>query len=185
MRRLSRCLSQDSPPASVLSGSLESLEDRESEEEPPVHGSLHFSLYYDQLQGQLVVTVLEARQLPLRDFSHSVDPFVRVRLLWAKEVEEEEDTDEEEEIMGQRKRRTGKEKEKSSQSLQPQQCVLHEWQTRIVKNSSSPAFGDQFSCALAEQEVARITVKLEVCVHICEMYARKLKLLKTHKTSVI
>lgn len=162
VRRLSRCLSQDSPPASVLSGSLESLEDRESEEEPQVRGSLRFSLYYDQLQGQLVVTVLEARQLPLRDFSHTVDPFVRVRLLWVREVEEEEDIEEEEEeeeIMDQRKR-TGK--EKSSESLQPQQCVLHEWQTRMVKNSSSPAFGDQFSCALAEQEVSRITVKLEV-----------------------
>lgn len=173
MRRLSRCLSQDSPPASVLSGSLESLEDRESEEEPQVRGSLRFSLYYDQLQGQLVVTVLEARQLPLRDFSHTVDPFVRVRLLWAREVEEEEEDieeeEEEEEIMDQRKR-TGK--EKSSESLQPQQCVLHEWQTRMVKNSCSPAFGDQFSCGLAEQEVARITVKLEVCVQNWKMYAR-------------
>ncbi|XP_076118329.1 synaptotagmin-2 [Alosa pseudoharengus] len=160
VHRLSRCLSQDSLPASMLSGSLESLEDQESEDEPQMRGSLRFSLYYDQLQGRLVVTVLEARQLPLREFSHSVDPFVRVRLLWANEANEEGDTEEEEEEV--EERRTTARKEKSSVSVRPQQCVLHEWQSRLVKNSSSPAFGDQFSCSLAEEEVHRVTVKLEV-----------------------
>nr|XP_046149642.1 synaptotagmin 1-like isoform X2 [Oncorhynchus gorbuscha] len=102
-------------------------------------GSLRFSLYYDQLQSRLVVTVLEARGLPVRDFSHSVDPFVRVRLLWAKHDNEEE--------------------EQSSPSLQ---CVLHEWQSRMVKDSSSPTFGDQFSCSMEEEDVPHTTVRFEV-----------------------
>ncbi|KAG5273129.1 hypothetical protein AALO_G00147970 [Alosa alosa] len=129
VRRLSRYLSQDSLPASMLSGSLESLEDQESEDEPQMRGSLRFSLYYDQLQGRLVAN-------------------------------EEGDTEEEEEEV--EERRTTARKEKSSVSVRPQQCVLHEWQSRLVKNSSSPAFGDQFSCSLAEEEVHRVTVKLEV-----------------------
>ena len=166
VRRLSRCLSQDSPSASVLNGSLESLEDQEEEEQ--MRGSLHFSLYYDQLQAQLVVTVLEARELPLRDFRHSVNPFVHVRLLWVREAEneEEEEDDEEEE---ERRR-----KEKSFGTPQPMQCVLQEWQSRLVQNSSNPAFGDQFSCAVPEEDVLRITVKLEVGT------ARKLRKLPTH-----
>ncbi|XP_062403756.1 synaptotagmin-2 [Sardina pilchardus] len=163
MRRLSRFLSQDSPPASVLSGSLESLEELGSEDEPQMRGSLRFSLYHDQLQGRLVVTVLEARQLPLREFSRSVDPFVRVRLLWAKEAHEKGDTEEEEEEDEEERRATTTtRKEKSAGSVRPRQCVLHEWQSHLVKNSNSPAFGDQFSCSLAEEDVPRITVKLEV-----------------------
>ncbi|XP_035654500.1 synaptotagmin 1-like isoform X3 [Oncorhynchus keta] len=104
-------------------------------------GSLRFSLYYDQLQSRLVVTVLEARGLPVRDFSRSVDPFVRVRLLWAKHDNEEE------------------KEEQSSPSLQ---CVLHEWQSRMVKDSSSPTFGDQFSCSMEEEDVPHTTVRFEV-----------------------
>ncbi|KAI7802189.1 putative synaptotagmin-1 [Triplophysa rosa] len=88
-------------------------------------GSLRFSLFYDKLQSRLVVTVLDAQYLAVRDFSRSVDPFVWVRLL----------------------------------SLQ---CVLHEWQTRLVKKSCSPVFGDQFSCTLDEEEVSRVTVRFEV-----------------------
>ncbi|XP_029490096.1 synaptotagmin 1-like [Oncorhynchus nerka] len=104
-------------------------------------GSLRFSLYYDQLQSRLVVTVLEAWGLPVRDFSRSVDPFVRVRLLWAKHDNEEE------------------KEEQSSPSLQ---CVLHEWQSRMVKDSSSPTFGDQFSCSMEEEDVPHTTVRFEV-----------------------
>lgn len=106
-----------------------------------VKGSLRFSLYYDQLQSRLVVTVLEARGLPVRDFSRSVDPFVRVRLLWARHDNEEE------------------KEEQSSPSLQ---CVLHEWQSHLVKDSSSPTFGDQFSCSLEEDDVPHITIRFEV-----------------------
>lgn len=112
---------------------LASLEDLEEEQ---IQGSLRFSLFYDQLQSKLVVTVLDAQDLAVRDFSHSVDPFVWVRLMWTEREN----------------------KEKSSM-----QCLLHEWQTRIVKKSCSPVFGDQFSCTLAEDEVSRVTVRFEVC----------------------
>ncbi|XP_067275906.1 synaptotagmin-2 isoform X2 [Pseudorasbora parva] len=111
---------------------LESMADLEEEQ---IQGSLRFSLYYDQLQSRLVVTVLDAQDLAVRDFSHSVDPFVWVRLLWAEREDEEQ------------------------VSLH---CVLHDWQTRLVKKSCSPVFGDQFSCALAEEEVSRVTVRFEV-----------------------
>ncbi|KAM9568124.1 synaptotagmin 1 isoform 1-T2 [Salvelinus alpinus] len=152
-RRLSNCLSMGSHVE------LLSLEDQQ--EEVVVQGSLHFSLYYDQLQSRLVVTVLEAWGLPVRDFSRSVDPFVRVRLLWA-----------------------GQEKEKEEQSSPSLQCVLHEWQSRMVKDSSSPTFGDQFFCSLEEEDVPHITIRFEVKdfdkfsrhrilgevrVHLCDM----------------
>ncbi|XP_052008813.1 synaptotagmin-1 isoform X2 [Xyrauchen texanus] len=104
-------------------------------EEEHIQGSLRFSLFYDQLQSRLVVTVLDAQDLAVRDFSHSVDPFVWVRLLWAESEDEKQSS---------------------------HQCVLHEWQTRLVKKSCSPVFGDQFSCALAEEEVSRVTVRFEV-----------------------
>ncbi|XP_029524902.2 synaptotagmin-2-like [Oncorhynchus nerka] len=138
---------------------LLSLEDQQ--EEVVVQGSLRFSLYYDQLQSRLVVTLLEAWGLPVRDLSRSVDPFVRVRLLWA-----------------------GQEKEKEEQSSPSLQCVLHEWQFHMVKDSSSPTFGDQFSCSLEEEDVPHITIRFEVKdfdqfsrhrilgevrVHLCDM----------------
>ncbi len=104
-------------------------------EEENIQGSLRFSLFYDQLQSKLVVTVLDAQDLAVRDFSHSVDPFVWVRLLWAEREDEEQSS---------------------------MQCVLDEWQTRLVKKSCSPVFGDQFSCTLAEEEVPRVTVRFEV-----------------------
>ncbi|MBN3306701.1 SYT2 protein, partial [Amia calva] len=96
-------------------------------------GCLRFSLFYDSELSRLVVTVLDAGGLPVRDFSHSVDPFVRVRLL------------------------SGPPSEQSSLC-----CVLQEWDTRLVKNSRSPSFGDQFSYSLPEDELPAITVKLEV-----------------------
>lgn len=102
-------------------------------DEEHVQGSLRFSLFYDPLQSRLAVTVLDAQDLAVRDFSDSVDPSVWVRLLWAER------------------------EEKSSL-----QCVLHEWQTRVVKKSCSPVFGDQFSCDLDEDEVSRVTVRFEV-----------------------
>uniref|UniRef100_A0AAY5K748 C2 domain-containing protein n=1 Tax=Esox lucius TaxID=8010 RepID=A0AAY5K748_ESOLU len=154
-QRLSRGLSMDSHLE------LPSLEDQEQEEE--VKGSLRFSLFYDKVQSRLVVTVLEARELPLRDFSHGVDPFVRIWLLWAGHEREEE-------------RGLG-----SSPSLC---CVLHEWQSRMVKNNSNPMFGDQFSCSLEGRDVPHITVRFEVRdfdkfsrhgilgevrVHLCDM----------------
>ncbi|XP_057204448.1 synaptotagmin-1 isoform X2 [Triplophysa rosa] len=116
-------------------GSSLDLASKVDPDEEHAQGSLRFSLFYDKLQSRLVVTVLDAQYLAVRDFSRSVDPFVWVRLLWA----EREDKDQ--------------------SSLQ---CVLHEWQTRLVKKSCSPVFGDQFSCTLDEEEVSRVTVRFEV-----------------------
>ncbi|XP_063053530.1 synaptotagmin-6 [Engraulis encrasicolus] len=182
--RLSRCLSRcDSiPPSSpsILSCSLDSLGEEEQEEEEEVRGSLHFSLYYDQTQALLVVTVLEARDLPLRSYHHhqrrNLDPLVRVRLLWARDNQEDGDTDveeeeedeeggeeEEEEVQGKGgSRRRKRRRKRSVRSGQHLQCVLKEWQSRPVRNSSSPAFGEQFSYTLPEDEVPHVTVKLEV-----------------------
>ncbi|XP_066541879.1 synaptotagmin-2 [Hoplias malabaricus] len=103
-------------------------------DEERVQGTLRFSLFYDKLQSRLVVTVLEARGLAARDFSRSADPFVRLRLLWASREEDE----------------------------QRLNCVLQEWQTRLVKDSCNPMFGDQFCCTLAEEDVPRVTVRMEV-----------------------
>ncbi|XP_077050151.1 synaptotagmin-2 [Siphateles boraxobius] len=111
---------------------LDSMTDLEEEH---IQGSLRFSLFYDQLQSRLVVTVLDAQDLAVRDFSHSVDPFVWVRLMWAEKEDEEQC---------------------------PLHSVLDEWQTRLVKKSCCPVFGDQFSCSLAEEEVSRVTVRFEV-----------------------
>ncbi|XP_030622834.1 synaptotagmin-A [Chanos chanos] len=134
VNRLSRCLS----PGSSLSDLDSAVEQDEDEEEEQVQGSLRFSLFYDQVQSRLVVTVLEAKNLAVRGFSRSVDPFVRVRVLWGESEEEEKVS-----------------------SLQLY-CVLHEWQTRFVKDSHSPLFGDQFSCTLAEEDIPKIIVRLEV-----------------------
>ncbi|XP_076848289.1 synaptotagmin-1 [Brachyhypopomus gauderio] len=102
--------------------------------EERVQGCLRFTLLYDHVRSRLLITVLEAQELGAREFSRGADPFVRVRLLWASEEDEE-------------------------QSLA---SVLHEWQTRLVKDSCDPVFGDQFSCALAEEDVPRVTVRFEV-----------------------
>ncbi|NXK55279.1 SYT11 protein, partial [Chauna torquata] len=42
------------------------------------------------------------------------------------------------------------------------QCVVQEWQSRVVKNCSRPAFGDHFVCSLRDAEVEKSTLKLEV-----------------------
>ncbi|KAI2653566.1 Synaptotagmin-1 [Labeo rohita] len=121
-------------PGTSNMGSTLDLASMEDLEEENIQGSLRFSLFYDQLQSKLVVTVLDAQDLAVREFSNSVDPFVWVRLLWAEREDEEQSS---------------------------MQCVLDEWQTRLVKKSCSPVFGDQFSCTLAEEEVSRVTVRFE------------------------
>ncbi|XP_053251359.1 synaptotagmin-5-like [Podarcis raffonei] len=42
------------------------------------------------------------------------------------------------------------------------QYIVHEWQTHVAKNSSSPDFGDQFTCTLQEAELTRSSIKLQV-----------------------
>ncbi|XP_075422874.1 synaptotagmin-2-like isoform X2 [Ascaphus truei] len=42
------------------------------------------------------------------------------------------------------------------------QSVLHEWETKVVKNSRDPVFDEDFSCSLKEFQLARISLKFEV-----------------------
>ncbi|XP_034061788.1 synaptotagmin-2 isoform X2 [Gymnodraco acuticeps] len=95
VRRLSRCLSQASLPSS---GSVQA--DGEMEEQAnntKVEGTLRFSIYYDQLQSQLVVTVLQVEGLLEQSPTRILQPFVKLRLMWSnsEEVEVEECIDEE------------------------------------------------------------------------------------------
>ncbi|KAJ8396663.1 hypothetical protein AAFF_G00015010 [Aldrovandia affinis] len=106
------------------------------EDQVQVRGSLRFSLFHDEQEARLVVTILEARDLPVRSSSQSVDPVVKGRLLWA-----------------------GPKDAPGSARLH---CVLQEWQSRAVKDSANPAFGDQFTWPLADGDVSRLTVRLEV-----------------------
>ncbi|XP_069037863.1 synaptotagmin-2 [Lepisosteus oculatus] len=131
IEKLSRCLSPASSLSEQDSVDLDSMLEEEEQESP--RGKLRFSLFYDRELSRLLVTVLGACELPARDFSQSVDPFVRVRVL-----------------AGPLSEQTGL------------HCTLHEWETRLVKKSRNPSFGDQFSCSLTEEEVPNITIKLEV-----------------------
>ncbi|XP_054825987.1 synaptotagmin-1-like [Eublepharis macularius] len=49
----------------------------------------------------------------------------------------------------------------SSQSVGLQH-IVHEWQTQVIRNCTSPTFGDQFACTLQEAELAKSSIKLEV-----------------------
>lgn len=124
---LSCCLSSSSD----LNSSTDSLGDVD---EGHIQGTLCFSLFYNQLQSRLEVTVLEARGLATRTFRQCVDPFVHVRVLSVA----------------------------AEDAAQQLNCVLQDWQTRPVKDSCNPTFGDEFSCTLTEEEVPKITVRLEV-----------------------
>ncbi|NWU47395.1 SYT11 protein, partial [Dromas ardeola] len=42
------------------------------------------------------------------------------------------------------------------------QCMVQEWQSRVVKNCCRPAFGDHFVFSLQDAEVEKSTLKLEV-----------------------
>ncbi|KAM8750284.1 synaptotagmin-5 isoform 1-T3 [Acanthopagrus schlegelii] len=141
--RLSRCLSQTS-----CSPTGSSQADRHMEEQNKVDGSLRFSIYYDQLQSQLVVTVLQVEGLHDHSQKHSLQPFVKLSLMWAgsEGVELGGSTDEE--------------GEGSAPILW---AVLQEWRTRIVKGSYNPLFGDQFSCVLHEhRDFDRLRLRMEV-----------------------
>ncbi|XP_034061787.1 synaptotagmin-2 isoform X1 [Gymnodraco acuticeps] len=146
VRRLSRCLSQASLPSS---GSVQA--DGEMEEQAnntKVEGTLRFSIYYDQLQSQLVVTVLQVEGLLEQSPTRILQPFVKLRLMWSnsEEVEVEECIDEE--------------GEGTAPVLWK---VLQECRTRIVKGSCNPLFGDQFSCPLLEEkQLHHINLRMEV-----------------------
>ncbi|XP_076590022.1 synaptotagmin-2 isoform X2 [Chaetodon auriga] len=122
VHRLSRCLSQASLPMPESR-----LTDR-------------------QMGEQTIVKKVEG----LQDHSqkHSLQPFVKLCLMWAssEEVDVESYTDEE------------------GTGMPPVMwTVLQEWRTRIVKGSCNPLFGDQFSCILQEpEELHHINLRMEV-----------------------
>ncbi|XP_015242704.1 PREDICTED: synaptotagmin-2-like isoform X2 [Cyprinodon variegatus] len=114
-----------------------------------VHGSLRFSIYYDQLQARLVVTVLQVEGLEDNSQAFGLQPFVKIRLMCAGlEGTELEGL-----------------KEQEGQATAPVLwTVLQEWRTRVVKGSCNPLYGDQFSCILPEKKdtLRHITLRMEV-----------------------
>lgn len=146
VRRLSHCLSQASAPSS---GSSQADGDiREQASIKKVDGSLRFSIYYDQLQSQLVVTILQVEGLVEDSQMHSFQPFVKLRLMWASSDGLE------------MKDSTNEEGEGTAPVLW---TVMREWRTRVVKGSCNPLFGDQFSCILQEdKELHHISLRMEV-----------------------
>ncbi|XP_012718416.2 synaptotagmin-2 [Fundulus heteroclitus] len=141
--RLSRCLSQEIFP----SGSSQVEGDTTEHKAVKIHGSLRFSVYYDQLQACLVVTVLQVEGLVDSGQTPGLQPFVKLRLMWAgSEATELEGLKE-----GPAKPRV-------------LWTVLQEWHTRVVKGSCSPSYGDQFSCILQQDKgmLDRITLRMEV-----------------------
>ncbi|XP_008309281.1 synaptotagmin-2 [Cynoglossus semilaevis] len=100
-----------------------------------LEGSLRFSLYYDQMQSRLVVTILQVKRLQEHTESCSQQSFVKVRLMRAEShrlnLEDNWDKEEKGKILW---------------------TVLQEWKTQIIRSGSNPLLGDQFSCALQQQE---------------------------------
>ncbi|XP_038146872.1 synaptotagmin-2 isoform X1 [Cyprinodon tularosa] len=145
-RRLSRCLSQASFPSEPSQGERGIGEHETSRK---VHGSLRFSIYYDQLQARLVVTVLQVEGLEDSSQAFGLQPFVKIRLMCAGlEGTELEGL-----------------KEQEGQATAPVLwTVLQEWRTRVVKGSCNPLYGDQFSCILPEKRdtLRHITLRMEV-----------------------
>ncbi|XP_028263939.1 synaptotagmin-1 [Parambassis ranga] len=145
--RLSRCLSLASFPSS--DAGLADVDTREQENIKQVYGSVRFSVYYDKLQSRLVVTVLQVEGLLEHSQARSLQPFVKVRLMWAGsqglEVE-------------------GLQDEEGEQTPPVLWTVLHEWRTCIVKGSCNPLFGDQFSCILKEdrEKLHDLNLRMEV-----------------------
>ncbi|XP_068588077.1 synaptotagmin-2 [Cebidichthys violaceus] len=146
VHRLSRCLS----PASFASSGSSQADGATGEQAniKKVDGSIRFSIYYDQLQSQLVVTVLQVEGLQGPSRTCSLQPFVKLRVMWAgsEGVEVDDCTDEE-----------------GDGTAPVLWTVLQEWRTRIVKGSCNPLFGDQFSCIMQEdKDLHHINLRMEV-----------------------
>ncbi|XP_008304728.1 synaptotagmin-2 [Stegastes partitus] len=141
--RLSRCLSQASfPPSSQRDEDM-----GEQESITKVDGVLRFSVYYDQLQSRLVVTVLQVDGLLQHSQTCSLQPFVKLRLMLAGSATVEME---------------GFKDEEGEETPPVVWTVLQEWRTRIVKGSCSPLYGDQFSCILQEDELHHVNLRMEV-----------------------
>ncbi|KAM4734020.1 synaptotagmin-2 [Anableps anableps] len=141
--RLSRCLSQASFPPELSHAESDM---REHQTIKKVHGSLRFSVYYDQLQACLVVTVLQVEGLVDSSQTSGLQPFVKIRLMLAGSEGTELESQE-------------------GQAMPPVLwTMLQEWRTRVVKGSCNPLYGDQFSCILQDDKdmIHRITLRMEV-----------------------
>ncbi|CAJ1057499.1 synaptotagmin-5 [Xyrichtys novacula] len=143
-QRLSRCLSHT---LSLPSGSSQTEEDiGEQATIKKVDGTLHFSIYYDQLLSRLVVTILQVEGLLQQ--RQKLHPFVKISLMWAG---------------SQGVQLEGCINEEGQLTAPVMWTVLQDWQTRIVKGSCNPLFGDQFTCVLREdKELDHINLRMEV-----------------------
>ncbi|KAK0148129.1 Synaptotagmin-1 [Merluccius polli] len=123
--------------------SLSTMELEEPSEEK-VSGSLRFTLFYEPLPSRLVVTILQAEGLQRRSQAHRPHPFIRLRLMWQENQEAK--------------------RLKKGEGVPHALCtMLQEWHTRMVRDSCSPMFGEQFSCDLLRQEdLPGIIVRMEV-----------------------
>lgn len=144
--RLGRCFSLASFPSSSSSQSDGEMGEKATSRK--AEGSLRFSVFYDQLQNQLVVTVLQAEGLSQDRTTRGLQPFVKIRLMFAESAANMEEFDNDE-------------REATPPVLW---TVLQEWKTRVVKGSCSPLFGDQFTCILQEEEdlLRHIQLRMEV-----------------------
>ncbi|XP_029993535.1 synaptotagmin-2 isoform X2 [Sphaeramia orbicularis] len=142
VHRLSRCLLE----ASVFHAPEECTDKQITPEK--VCGSLRFSVFFDRLQSRLVVTVLQVEGLEEHHPTRTLQPFVRLRLMWAGAEGEETE---------------GSKDEEGKDTPPGLWAVLQEWRSRIVKGSCNPLFGDQFSCTLqGDKELHRIALRMEV-----------------------
>ncbi|KAJ0029586.1 hypothetical protein NQD34_004583, partial [Periophthalmus magnuspinnatus] len=107
-----------------------------------VGGLLRFSVHYDQLQARVVVTILQLEGLQQHWNSSNFQVFVKLLLLWDRSQDAE---------MG------------DQQKACVMWTVIQEWRSRIVRSSSCPVFGDQFSSVLQKDiRPHHITLKMEV-----------------------
>ncbi|XP_020790703.1 synaptotagmin-2 [Boleophthalmus pectinirostris] len=118
------------------------------EELVKVGGLLRFSVHYDHIQSHVVVTILQLERLQQHCHSSDFQVFVRLLLLWDKSQGAEMEV---------------------YQDIKDQQkecfmwTVIQEWRSCIVRGSSCPVFGDQFSSVLQEHiRPHLITLKMEV-----------------------
>nr|DBA17281.1 TPA: hypothetical protein GDO54_002755 [Pyxicephalus adspersus] len=111
--------------------STESLDDMTSESDHTreFRGKLKFSLNFSKKTMTLLLTVIEATDLP----DYSRDPFVRIRV-FSKVDEPQSDV----------------------------QSVLHECETKVVKNSRNPVFDEDFCLSLKNYQLSNTCLKLEV-----------------------
>ncbi|KAM9815569.1 synaptotagmin-2 [Syngnathus typhle] len=119
---------------------------QEAGEDKTIQGWLHYSVYYDAQQNQLVVTILELEGIQQQRQTSSLQLFVQLKLLWTGSKTKGPYIDEVD--------------EGTPLALR---TVLQDWRTRIVKGTCNPLFGDQFTCILHdEKELDRMDLRMEV-----------------------